>query len=174
MKVAVASAGKDDEGTELEASDGITFRQIGKISSAFHDPKELKFACKKGLLAATESKLVINGELSAGLEGLRDFSHVWVLYFLHRAHRTEMRTYPGPSSVSGLPEKGVFATRSQYRPNHIALRLVGVKGVCGNVVEVRGLDAIDGSPLLDVKPYVPHFDRPSDFRVPVWCSGWDA
>jgi tRNA-Thr(GGU) m(6)t(6)A37 methyltransferase TsaA len=167
MKIAVT-------GSKSRTCKGTSFVPIGRIRSEFHVPKELEFACKEGLLARTESELEIKEEFASGLQGLEEFSHAWVIYLLHGAQRVELITHPGPSSVPRLPRRGVFASRSQYRPNHLALRLVQVKRVLGNVVEVRGLDAIDGSPIIDVKPYIPHFDRPEDFRIPGWCRGWDS
>jgi len=146
----------------------IELKPIGYISSEFQNPKDLRFACEKGLLAKTESKLNIRDEFLTGLKGLEKFSHLWVIYSLHKANRIELKTYPGPPSVKNLPRAGVFATRSQYRPNHIALRLVQIKKIEKNVIEVSGLDAIDGSPVIDIKPYVSHFDRLEKFKEADW------
>ena len=66
----------------------------------------------------------------------------------------------------------MFASRSQYRPNHIALRLVELVKVKGNRLEVRGLDAINNSEVLDIKPYIPQFDRPEKIRVADWYDRW--
>jgi tRNA-Thr(GGU) m(6)t(6)A37 methyltransferase TsaA len=107
-------------------------------------------------------------EFADGLKGLEKFSHAFIIYSLNKADHVELVTHPGPSSVKGLPKVGVFASRSQYRPNHIAVRLVKIMGIKGNVVSVEGLDGIDGSPVLDIKPYVPGFDRPEKFV----CADW--
>lgn len=149
-----------------------SLKPIGYVSSGFHKPKDLAFACEKGLLTKTKSKLIINEEFTAGLEGLEKFSHVWVIYLLHQANKVELKTYPGPPHLKNLSMVGVFASRSQYRPNHIALRLVKMKKMGKNVIQVRGLDAIDGSPVLDIKPYIPHFDRPKKFKIADWYKGW--
>lgn len=147
---------------------GIAFEPIGYVSSRFRKPGDLVFACEKGLVASTESQINVMEKFLAGLDGLRNFSHLWVIYWLHRAERTELRTHPGPPSIKGLPKAGVFATRSQYRPNKIALRLARIVEVRKNTITVSGLDAIDGSLVLDVKPYVSHFDRPERFKEAEW------
>ena len=149
----------------------MNINPIGTVRSPFRKPEDLHFACERGRLADTESSIMMNAGLEAGLKGLDGFSHAWVLYRLHKADRTEMLTHPGPPGVKGLPKVGIFASRSQYRPNHMALRLVRIAGVSGREVAVRGLDALDGSPVFDIKPYIPFFDRPDNPRVAEWY-GW--
>ncbi len=143
----------------------ISFKPIGHVISGFNSPGELQFACEKGLMTKTLSTIVIMDEFKEGLKKLEDFSHVFVLYFLHKAEKTELTTYPGPTSVKGLPKVGVFASRSQYRPNPIALRLVKLLEIKEGSIVVEGLDAIDGSKVLDIKPYIPSFDRPEKAKV---------
>lgn len=147
-------------------------RPIGKISSIFRNPEELRFACEDGLHTHTESEIVLRRDLAPALEGLEEFSHIWVIYKLGKADRVEIRTHPGPPKIKDLPKVGVFASRSQYRPNHIALRLVELVNVKGNRLEVRGLDAINNSEVLDIKPYIPQFDRPEKIRVADWYGRW--
>jgi tRNA (Thr-GGU) A37 N-methylase len=69
-----------------------------------------------------------------------------------------------------LPLIGVFATRSNYRPNYIALTTVELLAVDGHVLKVKGLDALDGTPVLDIKPYVPHKDYVENARLPAWTQ----
>lgn len=147
-------------------------RPIGKIISMFRNPEELRFACEDGLHTDTDSEIVLRNDLAPALEGIGEFSHIWVIYKLGKAERVEIRTRPGPPSIKDLPKVGVFASRSQYRPNHIALRLVELVGVRGNRLEVRGLDAINNSEVLDIKPYIPQFDRPEKPRVADWYGRW--
>jgi tRNA-Thr(GGU) m(6)t(6)A37 methyltransferase TsaA len=149
----------------------MTFDPIGTVVSDFTDPEELHVACEKGKRFEARSRIFIKEHMTSGLEGLSEFSHLWVIYHLHKAKNTEMRTYPGPASVKGLPEVGVFASRSQYRPNHMALRLVRLVGIYDNVIEVEGLDAVDGTPVIDIKPFVKGFDSPDNPRVAGWY-GW--
>lgn len=143
----------------------ISLKSIGHVVSDFNSPEELQFACERGLMTKTSSTIVIMDEFKEGLKNLGDFSHVFVIYFLHKAEKTELTTYPGPKSVKGLPKVGVFASRSQYRPNPIALRLVKLLEIKENRIVVEGLDAIDGSKVLDIKPYIPGFDRPEIVKV---------
>ena len=67
-------------------------------------------------------------------------------------------------------EVGVFAQRTKYRPNPIGVTAVRVTGIEGNVIKVRGLDAMDGTPVLDLKPYIPPFDRVDDVKLPPWVA----
>ena len=144
--------------------DGLKIKPIGKVSSEFKRPEELHFACEEGLNAKNTSRIILNDGFKEGLKGLENFSHAFILYYLHRADRVELTTHPGPPSIN-VPRTGVFASRSQYRPNHLALRLVKINEIDGNSLTVTGLDAIDGSAVLDIKPYIPGFDRPEKFRV---------
>jgi tRNA (adenine37-N6)-methyltransferase len=143
---------------------------IGEVRSAYKDPKELIFACEDGLKTKTDSMIVLNPELEKGLYKLEEFSHLFVMYHLHRADRIELITHPGPPGET-LPKVGVFASRSQYRPNHIALRLVKLKKIEKNILHIEGLDAVDGSKVLDIKPYVKGFDRPAVYTTAEWY-GW--
>ena len=146
----------------------VGFKSIGQIVSEFNEPKDAVGACEDGLRAGNLSRIVIDRELEGGLRGLEDFSHLFIVYCLDKADRLELVTHPGPPSVRDLPKVGVFASRSQYRPNPIAVRLVELIKDEGNEVVVRGLDGIHGSPVLDIKPYIPGFDRPEKFQVASW------
>lgn len=151
----------------------IELEPIGVVESEYTDPKELIFACEKGLKTPTHSAIVLRNELVDGLKGLEEFSHLFVMYFLDKATKLELITHPGTPSMTGMPRVGVFASRSQYRPNHIALRLVKLEKVEGNKVYVEGLDAIDGSRVLDIKPYIKGFDRPENFKIPDWYDWFE-
>ena len=146
----------------------ICFDPIGIIHSKFKDPEELIFACEKGLDTDTESEIIIAEKLVDGLAGLEEFSHIFVIYFLNYADKIELSTHPGPPSEISLPKVGVFASRSQYRPNHIALRLVELLNINGNRLFVKGLDAVNDSKVLDIKPYIKGFDRPGKYRTAYW------
>ena len=100
------------------------FLFIGTVKSEFENPSDLHFACEKGKNTKTVSKIIINSGFTKGLERIEEFSHLWVLYHLDRASGVEIVTHPGPAFMKNLPKAGIFATRSQYRPSKIALRLV--------------------------------------------------
>jgi tRNA (adenine37-N6)-methyltransferase len=148
----------------------ICLEPIGIVESGFEHPEELIFACEKGLETDTESRIIIDEKFKQGLKGLTEFSHVFVIYFLDRANKIELLTHPGPPTENELPKVGVFASRSQHRPNHIALRLVKLIKIEDNKILVKGLDAINGSKVLDIKPYVKGFDRPEQFTSASWYA----
>jgi tRNA-Thr(GGU) m(6)t(6)A37 methyltransferase TsaA len=93
-------------------------------------------------------------EFTPGLRDLGDFERLWLIYVLHRASAAQVITRP----YLDTQERGVFATRSPARPNHIGLSAVRLLGVEENRLLVSDVDMLDGTPLLDIKPYVPAFD----------------
>ena len=118
---------------------------------------------------AVESAIEIFPEFAAGLEGLSDFSHVIVLFHMHRDDDREPKTLVRrPRGRADMPRLGVFAQRGRMRPNPVGITAVEIVRVEPGRVIVRGLDAIEGTPVLDLKPYVPPFDRVERPRVPEW------
>jgi len=117
------------------------------------------------------SEIQLRPELADGLRGLEQFSHVLVVAFLHEA-RFDAVTHLNrrPRDRSDMPVVGIFAQRARHRPNPIGITTVELKRVEGASLFVRGLDAIDGTPVLDVKPHVPEFDSPPHPRVPEWVE----
>ncbi|NOY79312.1 MAG: tRNA (N6-threonylcarbamoyladenosine(37)-N6)-methyltransferase TrmO [Calditrichaeota bacterium] len=146
----------------------ITFKPIGRVRCDFKEPGELEFACELGLKCPTVSEIILDPKFKIGLEGLQRFSHAFVLFHIHKVTKMELKTYPAPLSIKNLQSVGVFASRSQYRPNPIGLRLVKILRISKNRLVVEGLDAIDGTPVLDIKPYVPGFDRPANVQTAAW------
>ncbi len=118
------------------------------------------------------SLIEIRPELASALEGLEGFSHVWVLYWFHENDRPEERAIlkVHPRRDPTNPLTGVFATRSPMRPNLIALTCCRIVSVKKNVLEVEGLDAREGSPVLDLKPYIPYSDALPEAKVPWWVN----
>jgi len=114
------------------------------------------------------SKIIVNKRLTKALEGLEDFSHIHVLFYMHEIPTEETKTLKvHPRGRTDLPLVGVFATRSAHRPNPVGLTLVQLIERKENVLVVKGLDALDGTPVLDVKPF-DNWDMASDYRVPEW------
>jgi len=103
-----------------------------------------------------KSQLVFGADYVEGLYKLGHFKHVWVIFGFHRQRQTVLRIHPrhDPS----LPLVGVFASRSPTRPNKLGLELVELLSVRKNIVTVKGLDAFDGSPVFDIKPYEEEID----------------
>jgi tRNA-Thr(GGU) m(6)t(6)A37 methyltransferase TsaA len=116
------------------------------------------------------SKIVIEAGFSQALDGVEDFSHLFVLFWLHQMMENQtavLRVHP--RGRAELPLVGVFATRAPSRPNPIGLTLVELVKRDANVLWVRGIDAFDGTPVLDIKPY-DDWDSASDFKIPEWLE----
>ena len=113
------------------------------------------------------SKIVIDRKFARGLEGLEDFSHIYVLFWLHEIPKPCHRLMVHPRGRVDIEKVGVFATRSPHRPNPIGLTLVKLLSKKGRTLTVRGLDAYDGTPVLDIKSYDKRDSAPRP-RVPAW------
>jgi tRNA (adenine37-N6)-methyltransferase len=107
-------------------------------------------------------------EYAAGLRDLAGFSHLILLYHLHQMRGYALTVRPYIAGLAG-PERGIFATRSPRRPNALGLTVVRLTGVRGATLDITGVDMLDGTPLLDIKPYVPAFDARAAERI-----GWFA
>jgi tRNA-Thr(GGU) m(6)t(6)A37 methyltransferase TsaA len=119
------------------------------------------------------SVIEINPEWIAALEGIEDFSHVWVLFYFSQSPAPEAPLIH-PQRREDMPLVGLFATRSPVRPNPIGLTPVELLAVEAGRLRVRGLDAVDGTPVLDLKPYLPRGDSLPDARVPDWLTRLQA
>ena len=114
------------------------------------------------------SHIIVKKELTKALEGIEDFSHLLVIFYMHEIPKDEtLALKVHPRGRADLPLLGVFATRSAHRPNPVGLTLVELVKRKGNVLIVRGLDAFDGTPVLDVKPFDSK-DMALNPRVPEW------
>ena len=114
-----------------------------------------------------DRKSVISEELTEALDGIEDFSHLFIIFYMHKAFTEQLSLKVHPRGRLDLPLLGVFATRSPYRPNPIGLTLVELIKRNGNKIKVRGLDAINGTPVIDIKPYDP-LDLVLEAHVPEW------
>ena len=99
------------------------------------------------------SQIIIFNEYIKALEGIKDFSHIIVLFWLNKISSKDMRLKVHPRGRDDLPLLGIFATRSMFRPNPIGLTIVELIKVEKNKLTVRGLDAFDLTPVIDIKPY---------------------
>jgi tRNA-Thr(GGU) m(6)t(6)A37 methyltransferase TsaA len=118
----------------------------------------------------TVSELIINPEYEDMLDGVEEFSHLIVLYWSHlipEKRRKTMKVHPLGSN--DFPLVGTFATHSPARPNSILVTVVRLLERKGNILKVTGLDALNGSPILDIKPYLPERDL-EDVRMPDWMK----
>ena len=126
---------------------GFELAPIGSVESPLTDPAS---APKQGDEGAPEAWLVFLPEVLEALEGLRAGDEVIVLTWLDRARRDVLRVHP--RGDASRPEQGVFSTRSPHRPNPIGLHRVEIVSIDGGSLRVRNLEAVDGTPILDVKP----------------------
>lgn len=116
------------------------------------------------------SIIKLGPQLHGGLEGLHSFSHALVIYWMHLStFDTAEHLVRRARGRSDMPQVGAFAQRAKHRPNPIGVTAVEVLSVSADELSVRGLDAINATPVLDIKPYVPAFDR-RDGNVPEWMD----
>ncbi len=115
------------------------------------------------------SQIEIDPAYQAGLEGLENWSHIVVIFSMHETQfdpETDLKSQP--DGREDIPATGVFAQRSHRTPNTLGMTTVKIKSIDNNVLTVQGLDANDGTPVLDIKPYAPVYDGAPDPLVPVW------
>jgi tRNA-Thr(GGU) m(6)t(6)A37 methyltransferase TsaA len=139
----------------------INYRSIGTIHSPHTDIRGMPIQPSGAV--GIQGRVEILPEYAAGLKDLDGFSHIILVYHFHRA---------GPPLLTVVPfmdtqPRGLFATRAPRRPNPIGLSVVRLLGIEGTTLYVENIDVLDGTPLLDLKPYVPQFDQPAATRI-----GW--
>jgi tRNA-Thr(GGU) m(6)t(6)A37 methyltransferase TsaA len=127
-----------------EGGDLIVYRPVGRVESLFEDPGAV------GQAPASESRIVLDPTVSGGVQGLKAGDRVVVLFHFHRSSGYDL--YQHPKGDRNRPLRGVFSLRSHRRPNPIGVTVVEVVAIEGNILQVRGLDAINGTPILDIKP----------------------
>jgi tRNA-Thr(GGU) m(6)t(6)A37 methyltransferase TsaA len=141
--------------------DTFQYHIIGKIHSPFTDPRKMPIQP----VGATGSRghVVLNPAYREGLKDLDGFSHIFLLYHFHRTQKSQLTIKP---FLDETP-RGIFATRAPVRPNPIGLSVVQLERIEDNILYVCNIDVLDGTPLLDIKPFVPEFDQPENTRI-----GW--
>ncbi len=138
-----------------------------KVIARIHSDFSTKFGVPRqsGLVDALESTVVFEPEYRNpdALRGLEGFSHLWLVWVFDQAVRPDWSPTVRPPRLGGNQRMGVFATRSPFRPNPIALSCVRLEGMektaeQGTMLRIRGADLMDGTPILDIKPYIPYAD----------------
>jgi tRNA-Thr(GGU) m(6)t(6)A37 methyltransferase TsaA len=126
----------------------------------------------QGGWAGIESRIELEPRYAAGLAGLAEFSHVVVVFHLDRIPPFDAakQLARNPRGMEQLAPVGVFAQRTKFRPNPIGVTAVELLAVDDQGIAVRGLDALDGTPVLDIKPYIPAFERKDGVRLPAWVD----
>jgi len=147
----------------LPSLPAISMRPVGLVRNEVHQLRDD--------WGQVVSKIEIDEEWAEALEGIEEFSHLVVVFWLHRVGEKERNLKKiHPKDRLDLPLLGVFATRTQHRPNPIGVTVAGLMERDGRVLRVRGLDALDGTPVLDLKPYMPALEPQEDVRLPDWTG----
>jgi len=143
----------------------IMLKPIGLVRNEVKEPPARGFGWQQVV-----SEIVIDSNLTDALDNLEEFSHIVVLCWMHRGKTGELPHKIHPRGDASLPLVGRLATRSPHRPNSIGQAVVRLQQRWGNVLTVKGLDATDGTPVIDIKPYIPGSDSVPDARVPPWLN----
>ncbi len=179
-KLTEAEAEPSGNGTKGQDFPQMELRPLGVVRNRIKEPSLVAEAGDlewRGKIAKARqernaiSELVIDNDLAAILDGIEDFSHLLVLYWAHRIPpegRSLIKAHP--IGRKDFPLVGIFATRSPARPNPICMTIVSLLERKGNVLKVKGLDAVDGSPILDIKPYNPNYDAADEVRLADWMT----
>ncbi len=139
----------------------VIYKPIGVIHSPFHSLEEMPI--QPSSESSGPGTVEIYTEFVDGLKDLSGFSHIYILYHFHKVRQTKILVTPFLDTES----HGIFATRAPSRPNPIGISLVRIVSVTDNLIHVDHVDVLDGTPLLDIKPYVPEFEKVYDVRI-----GW--
>lgn len=142
----------------------IQFRPIGIIHSPFNEAKGAPIQPKRAKGVAGTIELF--PEYKEGLADLDGFSHIILIYHFHLSQGYSLKVKPFLDNTL----RGLFATRAPRRPNQIGVSVVRLDRVEGTTLHISNLDIVDGTPLLDIKPYVPHFDKEEEIRIG-WLTG---
>jgi len=149
----------------------IESKPIGYIKSPWSE--RFGIPRQAGLAKSIQCSLVLDGpgDMHQSLRGLSDFSHIWILFYFHETKGKTWKPIVRPPRLGGKEGRGVFATRSPFRPNSIGLSAVKLLSIDLSqkhpVLQIEGGDFLDRTPLLDIKPYIPYADR-----IPSAESAW--
>ena len=118
-----------------------------------------------------DSKIIIDEQYEHGLTGLSGFSHLIVVYYLDKADfNMEKHLVRRPQGREDMPTVGIFSQRAKDRPNPIGITSVEIIDINKNIITVKGLDAINNTPILDIKPYYPMYDCKNNAVIPEWVT----
>lgn len=142
----------------------ITLEPIGVIHSPYHKKEDIPI---QGVFKPQGTGTIeVFEQFAEGLTDVEGFSHIQIVYFFHKSKDFSLLAKPF------LEDRlhGIFAIRSPHRPNHLGISVVRLLERSGNVLKIGEIDVLDGTPLLDIKPYVPKFDRRKDVKIG-WLEG---
>lgn len=147
-------------------SEPISMTPIGVVESCYGE----KFGTPRqsGLVESAFGRIIFNKDVDPeACRGLEEFSHLWIVFLFDQVTEADVRWLVRPPRLGGNEKKGVLATRSPFRPNRIGLSLVKLEEVGKGFLSVSGLDFVTGTPVLDVKPYLPYVES-----IPEACGGF--
>ena len=139
----------------------IEFKPIGIIKTPHKEPKgtPIQPPAAKGY----KGEVHVYKEYKEGLKDLEGFSYIYLIYYFHLIEKTRLRCVPFLDDE----ERGIFAVRGPARPNPIGFSVVKINEIQANIIYIEDIDVVDGTPLLDIKPYVPQYDTRSEAKI-----GW--
>lgn len=149
-------------GKPLIPREPIAYKAIGVVRNRVHEPRIDGWEDLR-------SDIILRDDLAEALDPIEGFSHVIVVFHFDRVPETEKRHRLPVGNEDPLPLRGVLATRSQLRPNPIGVAVAEIVHRRQGVLRVRGLDAINGTPVLDIKPYLPDYDAVARATLPPWA-----
>ncbi len=138
----------------MERYTNFEINEIGKIYTEFEEPRGIPI--QPSHKKKHKGRIEVYSEYSEGLKDLEGFSHIIVLFYFHLSKKTKLQVVPFLDTVV----RGVYATRAPIRPNRIGLSIVELLSREDNILHVQGVDMVNGTPLIDIKPYVGGFDIP--------------
>lgn len=139
----------------------FVFHVIGVVRSNHTDPS--KTPIQPVFAQGEKGRIILDPEYSDGLVDLESFSHIYLFYVFHKTQKTKLTVRPFLEEET----HGVFATRATCRPNKLGISVVKLISVEGNILNVEDVDILDGTPVVDMKPYIARFDTRDDVK-----SGW--
>jgi len=137
---------------------------IGFLQTPFKDIQNMPI--QPSGASGVAGRLILKPELIEGIKDLDGFSHIYLIYLFHKTDAYQLTVTPFLDST----QHGVLATRAPKRPNPIGLSVVQLLSIQENVLHLENVDMLDGTPVLDIKPYIPSFDQPQDVRIG-WLEG---
>jgi tRNA-Thr(GGU) m(6)t(6)A37 methyltransferase TsaA len=143
---------------------GIEYSPIGYVRSPFKEPSGIPIQNRGG--RGIGGKVEILDEFAEGLSDLDGFSHIILITHLHKSEGYNLRVIPFLDDV----ERGVFSTRAPRRPNPIGLHIVRLDRIENNIIHIKDIDMLDGTPVLDIKPYFPMVREEEEIRIG-WVEG---
>ena len=143
-------------------TNSLTINAIGKVESPYKE----KFAIPRqpGLVTAAQGKVILTGDANNAelVKGLEQFSHIWLLFIFHGTQGQGWKNLVRPPRLGGNKKMGVLATRSTFRPNPIGMSVVKLESIEQKanqvILHISGLDLLDKTPIIDIKPYIPYSD----------------